>query len=71
LDFLGAISRYSLQSFVLNPKTKGFPLLSGLEDGFSEEAEGKNFAFLHIAGLKKTGRRLSGLEICSKNSFKN
>jgi len=28
--FLGAISRFSLQSFVPNAGTKGFPLQSGL-----------------------------------------
>jgi hypothetical protein len=55
----------------LNPKTKGFPLLSGLGDGFSEEAEGENFAFLHITELKTAGRRLSGLEFHSKNSPEN
>lgn len=29
---LGADSRYPLQSFVMNPTTKGFSLLSGLGD---------------------------------------
>jgi len=28
--FIGAFSRYALQSFVPNTGTKGFPLLSGL-----------------------------------------
>jgi len=28
--FLGAVSRFSLQSFVPNAGTKGFPLQSGL-----------------------------------------
>ncbi|WP_262493550.1 hypothetical protein [Flavobacterium branchiophilum] len=33
---LGAISSYPLQSFVPNPGTKGFPLLSGLGQSFSK-----------------------------------
>jgi hypothetical protein len=33
--FFGAFSRYPLQSFVPNPGTKGFPLLSGLGQNHS------------------------------------
>jgi len=38
LDFgSGALSRYAFQSFVPNPGTKGFPLLSGLVQQFPED----------------------------------
>jgi len=35
---LGALSRYPLQSFVPNPGTKGFSLLSGLGELFSKRS---------------------------------
>ncbi|UTN04327.1 hypothetical protein L0669_00125 [Flavobacterium bizetiae] len=35
--YLGAISRYPLQSFVPNAGTKGFPLLLGLGEQLSKE----------------------------------
>ncbi|WP_232067441.1 hypothetical protein, partial [Flavobacterium bizetiae] len=46
----GAISRYPLQSFVLNPGTKGFPLLSGLGEQLSKQT-------FEIKEKKKTSKK--------------
>ncbi|KOP35865.1 hypothetical protein DBB36_23070 [Flavobacterium sp. WLB] len=54
--FDGAISRYPFQSFILNPKIKGFPLLSGLGHEFSKvkHPKNRNLAPLRLCEINKT-----------------
>ena len=54
---LGALSRYPLQSFVPNPGTKGFSLLSGLGELFSK----RSVTYIYSIKNKTVKRRLCAL----------